>query len=144
MTNKKSAGNRVFMANLGKAGTFALNCGHRELKQIESLLGMKISELTMESVREIDCCLYCMVQRDAARKQVAMDKETFNAALDNMNAAQYLAASRAAAQCYRAAFDVPEDGEETEDTADGDEKNAPTTPADGTGTEAWLVLCGWG
>ena len=66
-----------------------------------------------------------------------MDKETFNAALDNMNAAQYLAASRAAAQCYRAAFDVPEDGEETEDTADGDEKNAPTTPADGTGTEAW-------
>ena len=97
MTNKKSAGNRVFMANLGKAGTFALNCGHRELKQIESLLGMKISELTMESVREIDCCLYCMVQRDAARKQVAMDK----------------------------------------DTADGDEKNAPTTPADGTGTEAW-------
>lgn len=137
MTNKKSAGNRVFMANLGKAGTFALNCGHRELKQIESLLGMKISELTMESVREIDCCLYCMVQRDAARKQVVVDKETFNAALDNMNAAQYLAASRAAAQCYRAAFDVPEDGEETEDTADGDEKNAKTTPADGTGTEAW-------
>lgn len=137
MTNKKSAGNRVFMANLGKAGTFALNCGHCELKQIESLLGVKITDLSMDSVRTIDCCLYCMVQRDAARKQVAMDKETFNAALDNMNAAQYLAASRAAAECFKAAFDVPEDGEEAEAPAEGDEKNAPATPADGTGTEAW-------
>lgn len=137
MTNKKSAGNRVFMANLGKAGTFALNCGHRELKQIESLLGVKITDLSMDSVRTIDCCLYCMVQRDAARKGVGMDKDTFNAALDSLNAAQYLAASRAAAECFKAAFDVPEDGEETEDTADGDEKNAKTTPADGTGTEAW-------
>lgn len=137
MTNKKSAGNRVFMANLGKAGTFALNCGHRELKQIESLLGVKISDLSMDSVRTIDCCLYCMVQRDAARKGVGMDKDTFNAALDGLNAAQYLAASRAAAECFKAAFDVPEDGEETEDPAEGDEKNAPATPADGTGTEAW-------
>lgn len=137
MTNKKSAGNRVFMANLGKAGTFALNCGHRELKQIESLLGVKITDLSMDSVRTIDCCLYCMVQRDAARKGAGMDKDTFNAALDGLNAAQYLAASRAAAECFKAAFDVPEDGEETEDTADGDEKNAKTTPADGTGTEAW-------
>ena len=107
MTNKKSAGNRVFIANLGKAGIFALNCGHRELKQIESLLGMKISELTMESVREIDCCLYCMVQRDAARKQVAMDKETFNAALDNMNAAQYLAAITVEGECMPRAFFTP-------------------------------------
>lgn len=136
MTNKKSAGNRVFMANLGKAGTFALNCGHRELKQIESLLGVKITDLSMDSVRTIDCCLYCMVQRDAARKGVGMDKDTF-AALDSLNAAQYLAASRAAAECFKAAFDVPEDGEEAEAPAEGDEKNAKTTPADGTGTEAW-------
>ena len=107
MTNKKSAGNRVFMANLGKAGTFALNCGHRELKQIESLLGVKITDLSMDSVRTIDCCLYCMVQRDAARKGAGMDKDTFNAALDSLNAAQYLAASRAAAECFKAAFDVP-------------------------------------
>lgn len=137
MTNKKSAGNRVFMANLGKAGTFALNCGHRELKQIESLLGVKITDLSMDSVRTIDCCLYCMVQRDAARKGASMDKDTFNAALDGLNAAQYLAASRAAAECFKAAFDVPEDGEEAEAPAEGDEKNAKTTPADGTGTEAW-------
>lgn len=137
MKNKKSAGNRVFMANLGKAGTFALNCGHRELKQIESMLGVKITDLSMDSVRTIDCCLYCMVQRDAARKGVGMDKDTFNAALDSMNAAKYLAASRAAAECFKAAFDVPEDGEEAEAPAEGDEKNAKTTPADGTGTEAW-------
>ena len=137
MTNKKSAGNRVFMANLGKAGTFALNCGHRELKQIESLLGVKITDLSMDSVRTIDCCLYCMVQRDAARKQVPLDKEAFNTALDSLNAAQYLAASRAAAECFKAAFDVPEDGEEAEEPAEGDEKNAQTTPADGIGTEAW-------
>ena len=137
MTNKKSAGNRVFMANLGKAGTFALNCGHRELKQIESLLGVKITDLSMDSVRTIDCCLYCMVQRDAARKGAGVDKETFNAALDSLNAAKYLAASRAAAECFKAAFDVPEDGEEAEAPAEGDEKNAKTTPADGTGTEAW-------
>lgn len=137
MTNKKSAGNRVFMANLGKAGTFALNCGHRELKQLESLLGVKITELSMDSVRTIDCCLYCMVQRDAARKQVPLDKEAFNTALDSLNAAQYMAASRAAAECFAAAFDVPEDGKEAEAPAEGDEKNAPATPADGTGTEAW-------
>lgn len=137
MTNKKSAGNRVFMANLGKAGSFVLNCGHRELKQIESLLGVKITDLSMDSVRTIDCCLYCMVQRDAARKQVPLDKEAFNTALDSLNAAQYLAASRAAAECFKAAFDVPEDGEEAEEPAEGDEKNAPMTPADGTGTEAW-------
>lgn len=137
MTNKKSAGNRVFMANLGKAGAFALNCGHRELKQIESLLGVKITDLSMDSVRTIDCCLYCMVQRDAVRKGTGMDKDTFNAALDSLNAAQYLAASRAAAECFKAAFDVPEDGEEAEAPAEGDEKNAKTTPADGTGTEAW-------
>ena len=139
MTNKKSAGNRVFMANLGKAGSFVLHCGHRELKQMESLLGLKITELSMDSVRTIDCCLYCMVQQDAARKQVPLDKEAFNAALDGLNAAQYLAASRAAAECFKAAFDVPEDCEpdEDEDPAGGDEKNAPATPADGTGTEAW-------
>lgn len=137
MTNKKSAGNRVFMANFGKAGTFVLNCGHRELKQIETLLGVKLSDLSMDSVRTIDCCLYCMVQRDAARKGAGMDKETFNAALDSLNAAQYLAASRAAAGCFRAAFDVPEDDEPDEDSEDSDEKNAPETPADGTGTEAW-------
>ena len=137
MTNKKSAGNRVFMANLGKAGAFALNCSHRELKQIESLLGVKITDLSMDSVRTIDCCLYCMVQRDAARKGTGMDKDTFNAALDSLNAAQYLAAGRAAAECFKAAFDVPENGEEAEAPAEGDEKNAKTTPADGTGTEAW-------
>lgn len=138
MTNKKSAGNRVFMVNLGKAGSFELYCGHRELKMIESLLGVKLTELEMDSVRAIDCCMYCMVQKDAERKGKPMDKEAFNAALDALTAPQYLAASRAAAQCFSAAFNVPEDGEaEGGDSDTGDEKNEPMTPADGTGTEAW-------
>ena len=132
---KTSAGNRVYMANLGTAGTFALHCGHKELKQIETLLGVKITELDMDSVRTIDCCIYCMIQRDAAAKGKSMDKEAFNAALDNIGAAQYLQAARNAAACFADAFDVPDDAEETE--AEGDEKNAEKTPADGTGTEGW-------
>ncbi len=138
MTNKKSAGNRVFMANLGKAGSFELHCGHRELKMIETLLGVKLTDLEIDSVRAIDCCLYCMVQRDAERKGKPMDKETFNAALDAMTAPQYLAASRAVGQCFNAAFDVPKDGEtESGEPDTGDEKNEPMTPANGTGTEVW-------
>lgn len=138
MTNKKSAGNRVFVANLGKAGSFELHCGHRELKMIETLLGVKLTELEMDSVRAIDCCMYCMVQKDAERKGKPMDKETFNAVLDGLTAAQYMAASRAAGQCFSAAFDAPKDDEaESGEPDTGDEKNEPMTPADGTGTEAW-------
>lgn len=138
MTNKKSAGNRVLMVNLGKAGSFELHCGHRELKMIESLLGVKLTELEMDSVRAIDCCMYCMVQKDAERKGKPMDKEAFNAALDTLTAPQYLAASRAAAKCFSAAFDVPKDDEaESGEPDTGDEKNEPMPPADGTGIEAW-------
>lgn len=138
MTNKKSAGNRVFVANLGKAGSFELHCGHRELKMIESLLGVKLMNLEIDSVRAIDCCLYCMVQKDAERKGKPMDKEIFNATLDGLTAAQYLAASRAVGQCFSAAFDAPKDDEAESGEPDvGDEKNEPMTPADGTGTEAW-------
>lgn len=135
---KTSAGNRVFMANLGTAGTFALHCGHRELKQMEALLDVKITELDFDSVRTMDCCLYCMIQRDAAAKGVAVSREWFDNALDSISAAQYLQATKNAAACFAAAFDVLRDGaEDAGETGEGDEKNVQTPPADGTGTEVW-------
>lgn len=136
MQNKRSVskGNRVFMANLGAAGSFTLRCGHRELKQIESLLNVKMSEINLDSVRTIDCCLYCMVQHSAAEKGVALDKAAFEDALDKMNPSLYWANARAVGDCFAAAFDVPGDAA---DDGEPDEKNAPTPPQNGTGTEVW-------
>lgn len=134
---KTSAGNRVFVANLGTAGTFTLHCGHRELKQLEALLGIKITELDFDSVRVMDGCLYCMLQRDAAAKGVAVSREWLDNALDGISAAQYLQATKNAAACFAAAFDELQDGTEDTEADAGDEKNAPTPPAAGTGTRDW-------
>lgn len=122
------------MVTLPELGTYRLEFNHRSLKLLEDLLGRPIGAMEMNSIREMDCCLYCGIYADAAVRGTVPTREAFEQALDRMRNADYLRAAMAAARCFNESFDAPELEDEEEP---GEEPEAKNEPEAATGMKPW-------